>query len=114
MEALKFNRARLHSLKLDYAKSVAKNGGILSKPSKLRRTYYHEILRTYGALEGIKDALVHRHAYFDIDQYDHEHPNDAYKRLTPKLTLFWNGLADRRRLMLYRFKGWLLGKLGLG
>jgi hypothetical protein len=95
------------------SKSVAQNGGILSKSSRLRRTHYHEFQRTYGALEGIKDALLRRGVPFDIEPLDHEHPNDA-KRLTPKLILFWNGLADRRRLMLYRFKGWVLGKVGLG
>src|ERR1700730_10502155 len=110
---LKFNRARLEYLKSEYAKSVAENGGILSKPSELRRTYYYELLRTYGGVEGTKDALTRRGVHFDIDKLDHEHPNDAYKRMTPKLTLFWNGLADRRRLMLDRFKGWVLGKLGL-
>jgi hypothetical protein len=88
LAALKFNRARLHQLKSDYAKSVAENGGILSKPSKMRRTYYLEISRSYGALEGCKDALMQRGVYFDLDQHDDEHPNDAYKRLTPKLTLF--------------------------
>src|SRR5262245_7972171 len=88
VEALKFNRACLHQLKFAYAKSVAATVGILSKPSKLRRTYYIEILRSCGAMEGCKDALLHRHEHFDLDQHDLEHPNDAYKRLTPKFTLF--------------------------
>jgi len=82
LDALKKNRTRLQELKVDYTNVVKADGGLLSTPSSRRRMIFYEIMRTYGAMEGLKDELAQRGARFDIDVNDHEHPNAAYKRLT--------------------------------
>jgi hypothetical protein len=82
VDALKNNRARLNGFKAEYTKAVQADGGIAAGPSGKRRMLFHEILRTYGAMEGLKNELTQRGANFDIDVNDHEHPNAAFKRLT--------------------------------
>jgi hypothetical protein len=82
VEALKNNRARLNGFKADYTKAVTADGGVAEKPGGKRRMLYHEIMRTYGAMEGLKNELTQRGANFEIDVNDHEHPNAAFKRLT--------------------------------
>jgi hypothetical protein len=86
LNALKNNRTRLQDQKAEYAKVVKNDGGIHSAISSGRRAIFHEIMRTYGAMEGLKDALTQRGANFDIDVNDHEHPNAAFKRLTTTTT----------------------------
>jgi hypothetical protein len=81
LDALKKNRSRLQELKADYTKVVKSEGGLIAAPSSKRRMIFYEIMRTYGAMEGLKDELAQRGARFDIDVNDHEHPNAAYKRL---------------------------------
>jgi hypothetical protein len=87
-DSLKNSRARLQKLKNDYVDAVKSDGGgVDGKVSGKRRMIFHEILRTYGAMESLKNELTQRGATFDIDVNDHEHPNAAYKRLTaPKKT----------------------------
>jgi hypothetical protein len=93
VDALKNNRARLNDFKEEYKKAVVVDGGIAAKPSGKRRMLFQEIMRTYGAMEGIKNELTQRGANFDIDVNDHEHPNAAFKRLTaPKKEPSSNGL----------------------
>jgi hypothetical protein len=82
IEALKNNRTRMNVFKADYTKAVKDDGGVEMKPSGKRRMLYHEILRTYGAMEGLKNELTQRGAMFETDVNDHEHPNAAFKRLT--------------------------------
>ena len=82
LEALKNNRGRLEALKAEYTQSVKSDGGVHGKPSSKRRMIYHEIMRTYGAMEGLKNELTQRGANFDFDVNDHEHPNAAFKRIS--------------------------------
>jgi hypothetical protein len=82
LEALKSNRTRLQGLKVDYAKAVQESGGVQKAVSSKRRAIFHEIMRMYGAMEGLKNELTQRGANFDLDVNDHEHPNAAFKRLT--------------------------------
>ncbi len=82
VEALKNNRGRLQVLKADYAKAVQADGGLQAAISGKRRAIFYEIMRTYGAMEGLKNELTQRGANFDIDVNDHEHPNAAFKRIT--------------------------------
>lgn len=82
LEALKNNRSRLQDLKAEYVKAVKDDGGVANKPSSKRRMVYHEIMRMYGAMEGLKNELTQRGANFEFDFNDHEHPNAAFKRLT--------------------------------
>jgi hypothetical protein len=81
LAALKSNRIRLQGLKAEYTKQIKSDGGY-QKLSGKRQMIFQEIMRTYGALEGIKDELTRRGAPFDIDVFDYEHPNAAYKRMT--------------------------------
>lgn len=107
--ALKNNRGRLQGLKADYAKAVVTDGGLGSAISSRRRAIFHEIMRTYGAMEGLKNELTQRGANFDIDVNDHEHPNAAFKRLTavppkPAYTfglMFWYLLISVVVLLLW-------------
>jgi hypothetical protein len=97
VDSLKNSRARLQTLKKDYVAAVKSDGGgVAGKVSGKRRMIFHEILRTYGAMESLKNELTQRGAAFDIDVNDHEHPNAAFKRLTapPKMpdpfeAMFW-------------------------
>jgi hypothetical protein len=97
LEALKNNRSRLRDLKAEYVKAVKDDGGVATKPSTKRRMVYHEIMRMYGAIEGLKNELTQRGANFEFDYNDHEHPNAAFKRLTappaksnsPPGLMFW-------------------------
>jgi hypothetical protein len=96
LDALKNNRSRLEVQKAEYTKAVKSDGGVHSAISSKRRAIFHEIMRTYGAMEGLKDELTQRGANFDIDIKDHEHPNAAFKRLTTAVTkpdvfgvMFW-------------------------
>jgi hypothetical protein len=82
LDALKNNRSRLQSQKTEYTKVVLNDGGVRSAISSKRRAIFHEIMRTYGAMEGLKNELTQRGANFDVDVNDHEHPNAAFKRLT--------------------------------
>jgi hypothetical protein len=82
LNALKNNRSRLQVQKAEYAKAVQTDGGVHSAISSRRWAIFHEIMRTYGAIEGLKNELTQRGANFDIDVNDHEHPNAAFKRLT--------------------------------
>jgi hypothetical protein len=83
VDSLKNSRARLQKLKNDYVAAVKSDGGgVDGKVSGKRRMIFHEILRTYGAMESLKNELTQRGATFDVDVNDHEHPNAAYKRLT--------------------------------
>jgi hypothetical protein len=79
--ALKSKRDSLKKLKTDYKKQIQDDGGF-QKPSSKRQMIFQEIMHTYGALEGIKEELTRRGAPFEIDVFDHEHPNAAYKRMT--------------------------------
>jgi hypothetical protein len=81
LDALRNNRRRLQNQKIEYTKAVQVDGGIHSAISSKRRAIFHEIMRTYGAMEGLKDELTQRGANFDVDVNDHEHPNAAFKRL---------------------------------
>ena len=82
LEALKNNRTRLQGLKTDYTKAILDSGSVQSAVSSKRRAIFHEMMRMYGAMEGLKNELTQRGANFDIDVNDHEHPNAAFKRLT--------------------------------
>jgi hypothetical protein len=82
LNALKNNRSRLQLQKAEYTKAVQKDGGVHSAISSRRRAIFHELMRTYGAMEGLKNELTQRGANFDADVNDHEHPNAAFKRLT--------------------------------
>jgi hypothetical protein len=82
LDALKNNRSRLKILKDEYMKLVKIDGGVESPPSRQRQMVFHEIIRIYGAMEGIKDELTQRGAHFDIDILDNEHPNAAFARIT--------------------------------
>jgi hypothetical protein len=86
LAALKSNRRRLTDLKADYTKAVLTDGGLQSAISAKRRAIFHEIMRTYGAMEGLKNELSQRGANFDLDVNDHEHPNAAFTRLTTPAT----------------------------
>jgi hypothetical protein len=109
LAALKNNRSRLQVHKDEYAKAVKKDGGVHSAISSGRRAIFHEIMRTYGAMEGLKDALTQRGANFDIDVNDHEHPNAAFKRLTTPVkkqsdifgVMFWYLLISMVFLFLW-------------
>jgi hypothetical protein len=81
LTALKNYRANLQQLKKDYTNQIKNDGGF-QKPSSKRQMIFQEIMHTYGALEGIKEELIRRGASFNIDVFDHEHPNAAYKRMT--------------------------------
>jgi hypothetical protein len=81
LAALKSNRSRLQTLKSEYANAVKSDGGVQKGPSSKRRITYHEIMRTFGAMETLKNELAQRGATYDIDVNDHEHPNAAYKRI---------------------------------
>jgi hypothetical protein len=82
LDALKNNRSRLQGLKAEHTKAVQTDGGLQSAVSSKRRAIFHEIMRMYGAMEGLKNELSQRGANFDLDVNDHEHPNAAFKRLT--------------------------------
>lgn len=107
--ALKNNRNRLQAQKAEYAKAVKDDGGVHAAISSKRRAIFHEIMRTYGAMEGLKDALTQRGANFDIDVNDHEHPNAAFKRLTAPVkkkpntfgVMFWYLLISMVFLFLW-------------
>jgi hypothetical protein len=109
LDALKNNRGRLQGLKADYTKVVVTDGGLGSAISSKRRAIFHEIMRAYGAMEGLKNELTQRGANFDIDVNDHEHPNAAFKRLTaappkPDYTfglMFWYLLISMVVLFLW-------------
>jgi hypothetical protein len=81
LATLEKSRVRLQVLKVQYMDAVRRDGGIQSNPSGKRRIKFHEIVHTIEAMEALKDELVLRGAHFDIDLYDHEHPNAAYKRV---------------------------------
>jgi hypothetical protein len=80
LDALKNNRSRLQTLKVEYVKAIDAGGGIKT-PSGRRRVIFHEIVRIYGAMEALKNELTQRGVDFEIDANDHEHPNAAYKRI---------------------------------
>jgi hypothetical protein len=108
MDALKNNRARLQVLKADYVKAVLADGGVQNAPSSKRRAVFHELMRTYGAMEGLKNELTQRGANFEIDVNDHEHPNAALKRLTTPVSkpnsfglMFWYLLISVIVLLLW-------------
>ncbi len=82
LTALENNRGRLKTLKNEYIALVKIDGGIENTPSKRRQMVFHEIMRTCGAIESIKDELTQRGASFDIDGLDDEHPNAAFRRIT--------------------------------
>jgi hypothetical protein len=82
LTALENNRSRLKTLKSEYIKLVKIDDGIENSPSKKRQMVFHEIMRTCGAIESIKDELTQRGANFDIDGLDDEHPNAAFRRIT--------------------------------
>jgi hypothetical protein len=109
--SLKNSRARLQTLKADYVAAVKSDGGVAAKVSGKRRMIFHEILRTYGAMESLKNELTQRGAAFEIDVNDHEHPNAAFKRLTaPKKTdpseaLFWYIVVAAILLFLWILTG---------
>lgn len=80
--ALTNNRKRLEGLKEKYALAVKADGGIDVKPaSRLRRVLLKELHGLYSAIEGIKAGLRTQGADFEINEFDEEHPNAAYKRL---------------------------------
>ncbi|MBO0739568.1 MAG: hypothetical protein J2P48_24015 [Alphaproteobacteria bacterium] len=81
LNSLKNNRKRLQSLKAEYVKAVEAGGGI-DTPSTKRRMIFHELVRIYAAMEGLKNELTQRGVNFEVDANDHEHPNAAYKRIT--------------------------------
>jgi hypothetical protein len=125
LEALKNNRKRLLDLKAEYTKQVQTDGGVENKPSSRRQMIFQEIMRTYGALEGLKDELTRRGANFDFDVYDHEHPNAAYKRITaaaPKpsnvtissVVLSWYLVLCIAVFLLWFFTAFDWKQLGLG
>jgi hypothetical protein len=96
LAALKSNRSRLQTLKAEYANAVKSDGGLQKGPSSKRRITYHEIMRTFGAMETLKNELAQRGAAYDVDVNDHEHPNAAFKRITapkkkadPFEAVFW-------------------------
>jgi hypothetical protein len=110
LEALKRNRGRLKELKDEYVKVVKDDGGVANKPSSKRRMVYHEILRMYGAMEGLKNELTQRGANFEFDFNDQEHPNAAFKRLTAEPVksnsfgfLFWYLLFSVLFLLFWFF-----------
>jgi hypothetical protein len=108
LDALKNNRRRLQDQKVEYTKVVKADGGVHSAISSKRRAIFHEIMRTYGAMEGLKDELTQRGANFDVDVNDHEHPNAAFKRLTTAVkkpdvfgVMFWYLLISMVFLFLW-------------
>jgi hypothetical protein len=108
LDALKKNRGRLQALKNEYVAAVKSDGGVAKVPSGKRRTIYHEILRTYGSMESLKNELTQRGAAFDLDANDHEHPNAAFKRMTAPPTppdhfeaMFWYIVASVTVLFLW-------------
>jgi len=108
LDALKNNRSRLQALKAEYVAAVKSDGGVAKNPSGKRRTIYHEILRTYGSMESLKNELTQRGAVFDLDDNDHEHPNAAFKRITappkppdPFESTFWYIVASVIVLFLW-------------
>jgi hypothetical protein len=108
LDALKNNRDRLQSQKTEYTKVVQSDGGVSSAISSKRRAIFHEIMRTYGVMEGLKNELTQRGANFDVDVNDHEHPNAAFKRLTTVVkkpdifgVMFWYLLVSMVFLFLW-------------
>jgi hypothetical protein len=96
LDALKNSRGRLQVLKTEYVNAVKSDGGVQKGPSSKRRMAYHEIMRTFGAMETLKNELAQRGATYDVDVNDHEHPNAAFKRITapkkkpdPFEAVFW-------------------------
>jgi hypothetical protein len=92
-DALKNNRSFLKDLKVQYANLVVKDGGIERKASNKRIMIFEEILRTWGAMEALKNELIRRGVRFDLDEHDNEHPNAAYARIMkvrqPDGAVFW-------------------------
>ena len=109
LEALKSNRDRLKNLKDEYVKAVKDDGGVANTPSSKRRMVYHEIMRMYVAMEGIKNELTQRGANFEFDFNDQEHPNAAFKRLTAPVKsssfglMFWYLLLSVLFLLYWFF-----------
>jgi hypothetical protein len=110
LDALKNNRSRLQGMKAEYTKVVLTDGGVQSAISSKRRAIFHEIMRMYGAMEGLKNELTQRGANVDLDVNDHEHPNAAFKRLTTPVKkpssfglTFWYLLISMVALSLWLF-----------
>lgn len=80
LQSLVYNRKKLEEYKNTYSQIRFEEEKENQSPTRTRNTYFSEIDDTYRTIESIKHELKLRGIDYEIDSFDREHPDAAFKR----------------------------------